>query len=214
MIKPIEQNISANNNIGNRIGLTGGIGAGKSEVSARLKMLGAVIIDADEASKAVVQKGGKGIAAIKDYFGDGVVTPAGELDRKALGAIVFENNEKRMALNSILHPLINEYMLQKEREALLVHPDAVIIWDAALLIEANMHILVKEVWLVTAPLEVRIERIMKRDGCGRDYAKSRIMSQLSDEAKREFAHRIVNNEGSIDELYSKVDALYKELGEE
>lgn len=202
------------NNSVNRIGLTGGIGAGKSMVSGRLKALGAVIIDADEASKVVVEKGSEGLAAVKSFFGDDVITPSGELDRKALGAIVFTNEEKRKSLNAILHPLIDEYMLLKELKALSVRPDATIIWDVPLLIEANMHILVSEVWLVVAPLDVRIDRIMKRDGCSREHAKSRIMSQLSDDEKRKFANKVINNAGNIDELYSLVDALYKELREE
>jgi len=191
-----------------RIGITGGIGAGKSAVTARLRELGAAVIDADEAARAVVEPGTEGLRQIAARFGSGVIGAGGALNRPALAAVVFGDEEARAALNGIVHPLVREWMLAEEKR--LLDETKLIFWDVPLLIEAGMAEWMDRVWLVCAPKEERIRRIMARDGATEEAARRRVESQMPEAEKRRFADEILENTGALSALYARVNALYRE----
>lgn len=191
------------------IGLTGSIGAGKSTVAARLKVLGAYVIDADEIAREVSSRGSEGLGEIVSVFGEGVLQADGVLDRKKLAAIVFAEKEKRLALNAILHPRILNAMRKRAAEVLAAKKSAVVVYDMPLLIETGEYARVDSVWLVTASDETRIARVMARDTCTRDEARRRIAAQMPQQEKRTYAHEIIDNSGDLSALYARVDALYE-----
>jgi len=191
-----------------RIGITGGIGAGKSAVTARLRELGAAVIDADEAARAVVEPGTEGLRQIAARFGSGVIGAGGALNRPALAAVVFGDEEARAALNGIVHPLVREWMLDQEKR--LLDEKGLIFWDVPLLIETGMAEWMDRVWLICAPEEERIRRIMARDGASEEAARKRIESQMPEVEKRRFADEILENTGALSALYARVNALYRE----
>jgi len=193
-----------------RIGLTGGIAAGKSMVSGVLASLGAWILDADAFSREVVKPGTEGLRAIAAEFGERMLNSDGTLNRKALGAEVFADEEKLERLNGILHPLIKAEMLRRAAEIEEKHPEDVVIFDVPLLIECGWQDVADEVWLVTAPIEERIRRIALRDGLDEVQAMERIKAQMPDEEKAKYADVIINNGGSIRELENTVAKLYAE----
>lgn len=191
-----------------RIGLTGGIAAGKSLVSSTLMELGAEVLDADAISREVVQPGTPGLKSIIDEFGSGVVNADGTLNRAALGSIVFGSPALLERLNGILHPAIKEEMLCRARYIEQERPGGMVVFDVPLLIECGWQDVADEVWLVTAPLEERLRRIALRDGLGREQAIKRIQAQMPDEEKAKYADVIINNSGSMDELRELVAGLY------
>lgn len=191
-----------------RIGLTGGIAAGKSLVSSTLMELGAEVLDADAISREVVQPGTPGLKSIIDEFGSGVVNADGTLNRAALGSIVFGSPALLERLNDILHPAIKEEMLCRARYIEQERPRGMVVFDVPLLIECGWQDVADEVWLVTAPLEERLRRIALRDGLGREQAIKRIQAQMPDEEKAKYADVIINNSGSMDELRELVAGLY------
>ena len=191
------------------IGLTGSIGAGKSTVAARLKALGAYVIDADEIAREASSRGSEGLREIVSAFGEGVLQADGALDRKKLAAIVFAEEEKRLALNAVLHPRILNAMRKRAAEVLAAKKNAIVVYDMPLLIETGEHARVDSVWLVTASDEARIARVMARDACTRDEARRRIAAQMPQEEKRAYAHEIIDNSGDLNALYARVDALYE-----
>lgn len=193
-----------------RIGLTGGIAAGKSMVSGLLAELGAWILDADAISREVVEPGTEGLKAIAAEFGEKVIMPDGTLDRKALGAEVFGDPQKLERLNGILHPIIKAEMLRRAAEIEEQHPEDIVIFDVPLLIESGWQDVADEVWLVSAPIEQRIRRIAMRDGLDEKQAMERISAQMTDEQKAKYADVIINNGGSIQELEERVTKLYAE----
>ncbi len=193
-----------------RIGLTGGIAAGKSLVSDTLAQLGAWILDADAISREVVEPGTAGLKAVAEEFGEGILHPDGSLNRAALAAEVFADEKKRERLNSILHPIIKAEMLSRAETIEAEHPEDIVIFDVPLLIESGWQDVAEEIWLVTAPLEQRILRIALRDGLDREQAMQRIASQMPDEEKARYANIIINNGGSIQELRRLVEKLYAE----
>lgn len=193
-----------------RIGLTGGIAAGKSLVSGILASLGAWILDADAISREVVEPGTDGLRAIADEFGEGILAPDGTLNRRALGAEVFASAEKLSRLNSILHPIIKAEMLCRAEEIEREHSDDIVVFDVPLLIESGWQDVAEEIWLVTAPVEERIRRIASRDGLDEKQAMERIAAQMSDEEKAKYADVIINNGGSMQETAEHVKMLYAE----
>lgn len=193
-----------------RIGLTGGIAAGKSMVSGLLAELGAWILDADAISREVVEPGTEGLKAVAAEFGEKVIMPDGTLDRKALGAEVFGDPQKLERLNGILHPIIKAEMLKRAAEIEEQHPKDIVIFDVPLLIESGWQDVADEVWLVSAPIEQRIRRIAMRDGLDEKQAMERISAQMTDEQKAKYADVIINNGGSIQELEERVTKLYAE----
>ena len=193
-----------------RIGLTGGIAAGKSMVSGLLAELGAWILDADAISREVVEPGTEGLKAVAAEFGEKVLLPDGTLDRRALGAEVFGDPQKLERLNGILHPIIKAEMLKRAAEIEEQHPKDIVIFDVPLLIESGWQDVADEVWLVSAPVEQRIRRIAIRDGLDEKQAMERISAQMTDEQKAKYADVIINNGGSIQELKERVTKLYAE----
>ena len=193
-----------------RIGLTGGIAAGKSMVSDILASLGAWILDADAISREVVEPGTEGLKAVAAEFGENVLMPDGTLDRRALGAEVFGNAQKLERLNGILHPMIKAEMLRRASKIEEKHPGDIVIFDVPLLIESGWQDVADEVWLVSAPIDERIRRIAMRDGLDEKQAMERISAQMTDEQKAECADVIIDNGGSIQELEETVTKLYAE----
>ncbi|NLT96442.1 MAG: dephospho-CoA kinase [Clostridia bacterium] len=193
------------------IGLTGGIASGKSTVSKYLKSLGAAIIDADLLARQAVEPGEKGWQKIKEYFGEGVFLPQGHLDRRKLAEIIFNDEEKRKVLNSIIHPEV----VQKTKELIERYKREgqvpLIVVDAPLLIEAGMHNLVDEVWVLNVKPEVQVQRVMERDNISRDSAVRRLKSQLSTEEKLKYAHRVIDNNETVDKTIRQVQDFWQDI---
>jgi dephospho-CoA kinase len=191
-----------------KVGLTGGIGAGKSEVSARLRERGAVIIDADLIAREVVEPGTPGLAAVVAEFGEDVLRPDGSMDREKVGSIVFADPERRAALNAIVHPLVGERM----RELMDAAPgDAIVVYDVPLLAENDLAGMYDVVVVVDAPVETQVRRLTGRRGMSEDDARARIAAQASREDRRAVATHVIDNSGSLDDLKAQVDALWEDL---
>ncbi|MDO5112632.1 MAG: dephospho-CoA kinase [Clostridia bacterium] len=190
-----------------RIGLTGSIASGKSTVTARLRALGAFVIDADEISHEVTAAGLPALASIAAAFGADVLRADGSLDRAALGDIVFSDPARLKTLNGILHPLIRARMREMERES----GEPCVVYDVPLLMETGMDRDMDAVWMVDAPEDVRMARLMRRNGLTQAQAIARLRAQLCDEEKRRRADVIIRNDGTLGELYGKVDDLWQSL---
>lgn len=190
------------------IGLTGSIGSGKSTVSARLKSLGALILDADIIAREVVEIGTEGLKQIERVFGSEAIAADGSLDRKAVARIVFADSEKRQQLNGIIHPAVLSELKRRSSAQQAKDRIRLIIWDVPLLIEAGWADLTDSVWLVTAPMQTRLERIIARDGCTLSQAENRIRAQLSEDEKRRYSNEVIDNSLGLAELYAQTDKLY------
>lgn len=187
------------------VGLTGGIGSGKSAVAARLAGLGAVIVDADQLSREVVAPGTAGLAEIVATFGDRVLGPDGALDRAALGALVFTDEPGRRALEAIIHPRV------RTRTAELVAaapPGAVVVNDVPLLVESGLSPTYHLVIVVQTALSIRLERLTRDRGMAPAEARRRIAAQADDDRRRAVADVVLTNDGTRDELHRAVDALW------
>lgn len=191
-----------------RVGLTGGIAAGKSEVSRRLADLGAVVIDADAVAREVVAPGTPGLAQVVAAFGDGVLGPDGALDRPGLGALVFADPGLLAKLNAIVHPLVSERMLQIEQA---VPPDAVVVHDVPLLAENDLAARYDVVVVVDVPPEVQLDRLTRLRGMPADQARARLAAQASRAQRLAVAGLVVDNSGPLAGLDAQVDALWAEL---
>jgi dephospho-CoA kinase len=191
-----------------RVGLTGGIGAGKSEVSARLAAQGAVVIDADAIAREVVEPGTEGLAEVVEAFGPGVLLPDGGLDRPRLGEIVFADSELRGRLNAIVHPKVGARMAELEREA---GPGAIVVLDVPLIAESGRTDAYDLVVVVDAPARVQIDRLVRRRGMTREQAKARMAAQASREDRLAIADIVIDNSGSLAELDRQVGDLWAEL---
>jgi dephospho-CoA kinase len=187
------------------IGITGGIGSGKSTVGDMLAGLGYTVIDSDRVAHELTSPGSKVLAEIVEHFGTEVLHPDGGLDRKKLGSIVFSDPSRRKELESILHPRIVAECLDRagkaDREPEGREPVFIL---APLLFEAGLEDLFDSIWLCYAPDEIRIDRVMKRDQVERESVIRRMRAQVSDESKREKVDIIINTGGSIDEMESNV----------
>ncbi|WP_134699912.1 dephospho-CoA kinase [Ammoniphilus sp. YIM 78166] len=195
------------------IGLTGGIASGKSTVASMFKELGCVIIDADKVARDVVKPGQEGLEAVVHRFGPQILTQEGELDRKALGAIIFHNEEKRKELNSILHPLIRKQMQREKEEALQANPP-LIIMDIPLLFESQLEQTVEAVIVVYVPPNQQLERLMQRDQISREEARRKMDSQMPIDEKKKRADFIIENSGSLAETRTQVEAIFTKLSKE
>ncbi|MCP9955044.1 dephospho-CoA kinase [Actinomadura madurae] len=191
-----------------KVGLTGGIGSGKSEVSARLEQHGALVIDADKIAREVVEPGTPGLAAVVAEFGEDVLLPSGALDREKVGKIVFSDTERLAALNAIVHPLVGERMRQLMDAA---PEDAVVVYDVPLLTENGLADMYDEVVVVDAPEETQLDRLVARRGMTEEDARARMANQATREARRAVATRVIENNGTLDALKTQVDALWKAL---
>ena len=188
-----------------RVGLTGGIGAGKSTVANRLAEHGAVLIDSDKIAREVVEPGTEGLAEIAAAFGDDVLTEDGALDRPALAAKAFADDESRRKLNAILHPKIGARTAELMSSAA---PDAVVVHDIPLLVEGGLAAAYHLVIIVGTPEEVRVERLIGSRGMAEADVKSRIALQASDEQRRAVADVWLDNSGTEDIVLAEVDALW------
>ncbi len=191
-----------------KVGLTGGIGSGKSEVSRRLAARGAVVVDADKIAREVVEPGTPGLAEIVEAFGEDVLRPDGTLDRERLGAIVFADAEKLKVLNGIVHPKVGERSEQLQREA---PDDAVVVYDVPLLAENNLAPLYDVVIVVDTPDEVRLDRLLRFRGMPEADARARIAAQASREDRLRIADLVIRNDGSLDDLDAQVDKVWQDL---
>jgi dephospho-CoA kinase len=194
--------------VGLRIGLTGGIASGKSTVSARLAQLGAVVVDADRLAREVVEPGTAGLAAVVQEFGEGVLNDDGTLDRAALGALVFASDERRRALEAIIHPLVRAAGAQLEASA---EPGALVVHDIPLLVEAGRAEDFDAVVVVDVGVDVQIERMVRDRGMSPDDARARIAAQASREQRLAVADVVIENTGSLDDLLARVDEVHAAL---
>lgn len=192
-----------------KIGLTGGIASGKSTVSKILKDLGATVVDVDLIARDVVVKSSRCLEQIVRYFGKEVLLEDGSLNRKKLRDIVFSDRDKLKVLNGITHPEIIARVIKQleflEREKRL---DRAVV-DAAILIEMGLHRHVDVVWLVRVDREVQIKRLMKRDNISRNEAEAIISAQMPLEKKEQYAHVIIDNSGTLEELEARVRKLWE-----
>lgn len=189
------------------VGLTGGIGAGKSEVAKRLAELGAVVIDADRLAREAVAPGTDGLAEVVAEFGPRVLGPNGALDRPALGRLVFGDEVARRRLEAIIHPRVRARTGEMVAAA---PPDAVVVNDVPLLVEAGLAGAYDIVIVVLADETTRVRRLVEGRGMAADEARARIAAQATDEQRRAVADVVLSNDGSVDDLREQVDALWRE----
>jgi dephospho-CoA kinase len=193
------------------VGLTGGIASGKSTVSLLLKDKGAVIIDADEIARQIMQPDKPAWFKVINHFGHEILNEEEYIDRKKLADIVFSDKRQLEFLNSFTHPeIINEIKSQLEYYKSL--QKEVVIIDAALLLEVGLDAIVDEVWVVTVDEKVQLERLMNRDkNLNKEQAMSRIRSQMPQEEKIKYADRVIDNSGSIEDTKVQVDSIWREI---
>ncbi len=186
------------------VGLTGGISSGKSTVSSYLKQLKIPVIDADEVARKVVEPNSQGAIEIRKTFGNDVFEEDGSLNRQKLGELVFSNAENRQKLDELLQPLI-KIMILDEIEVHRQNGENMIVLDLPLLFEKHYEELCEEIIVVYVPEELQLERLMKRNQYTKQEALSRIDSQLSIEEKRKRATVLLDNQGTIQQLYHQVE---------
>jgi dephospho-CoA kinase len=189
-----------------RIGLTGGIGSGKSTVAGLLAARGAQIVDADRIAREVVEPGTPGLEAVVAAFGPGVLTHDGALDRPALAAVVFADPEARRRLDGIVHPLVRARATELVAAA---PPDAVVVQDVPLLVETGQAGSYDLVLVVEADLETRVRRLVGR-GLSEDDARARIAAQATDEQRRAMADVVLENSGTVEDLEAQVERFWSE----
>jgi dephospho-CoA kinase len=193
------------------IGLTGGVATGKSSVARFLSERGITVIDADTIAREAVFPGTSALQSILEEFGSGILLPDGTLDRKALGAVVFSDGEKRHLLERILHPAIKQLAEQKIRQA-GQEGSRVVIYMAPLLIEAGASDRVDEIWVVSTTETVQIERLMARDNISREEAKRIIESQMPLAEKERFGRIVIDNSGTEEQTMRLLEEIMqKEL---
>lgn len=191
-----------------RVGLTGGVASGKSTVSAMLAELGAVVIDADALARDVVQRGTPGLDAVVAEFGTGLLTPDGDLDRAAMGALVFGDAAARKRLEAIVHPLVFERMVALEAAA---DDDDLVVHDIPLLAEGGRGDTFDAVIVVDCPPKLQVARMLTERGWTLEDAESRIAAQATREERLAIATHVIENTGSLDELRDRVGEVYVSL---
>ncbi|MFF1479411.1 dephospho-CoA kinase [Streptomyces sp. NPDC058301] len=191
-----------------KVGLTGGIGAGKSEVSRMLVSYGAVLIDADKIAREVVEPGTEGLAAVVEAFGAGILAADGALDRPALGAIVFADPAKLAILNGIVHPLVGARSAELEAAA---GPDSVVIHDVPLLTENGLAPLYDLVVVVDAAPATQLDRLTRLRGMTKPEAEARMAAQATREQRLAVADLVIDNDGPLEALEPQVRKVWGEL---
>lgn len=191
------------------VGLTGGIGSGKSTVARLLEERGAVVFDADLLAREAVEPGTQGHAAVIERFGADVLAPGGELDREALASIVFADPSARRDLEQIVHPEVRR--LFAEGSEAYRDTDRVVVFSAPLLVETGMHTAFEILVVVSATVATQIERLMRQRGMSEDSIRARIDAQAPLEDKAAVADFLVDNEGTLDELEGQVEQLWNDL---
>lgn len=191
-----------------KVGLTGGIGSGKSEVTRRLAALGAYVVDADVLAREVVEPGTPGLAAVAAEFGAEVLRPDGSLDRDRLGAIVFADPAARARLNAIVHPLVGAATAERFAAA---PADAIVVHDVPLLVEVGLAAAYDVVLVVAATADTQGSRLVRARGMSADEARSRIAAQAPLADKLAVADFVITNDGSLDDLDRQVQAVWLAL---
>lgn len=192
------------------IGLTGGIATGKSTVAELLEIHGFKIVDADTASRQAVEKGSPGLNQVKEKFGDEAIDEDGNMNRAYVGDIVFNQPEKRLELNEIVHPIVREIMESEKQQHLDAGHDVIL--DIPLLFENDLQDTVDEVWLVYTSESIQIDRLMERNDLSMEDAKARVYSQMSIDKKRRMADHVIDNRDSKLELKQNLERLLVEQG--
>ena len=192
------------------IGLTGGIASGKSTISGALAEHGATVVDADKVGHDGYRPGTEGWRKVVDAFGKQIVAPDGEIDRKALGAIVFGDQAHRERLQAIVWPLMKG-MMRRLIDDFRNQGIGVAVIEAAVLIEADWVDLVDQVWVVAVPVEVAAARLIARNGLTPDQARARISAQLSNEERARQADVVIDNSGSVEQVRSRLAELWDGL---
>lgn len=190
------------------VGLTGGIGSGKSAALERFRELGAVVVDSDDVARDVVAPGTPGLAAIVQRFGTSILQGDGSLDRPALAAIVFSDDAARADLEAITHPLVRA---EVRRRVSAASSDSVVVNAVPLLVETGIAEEYDRVVVIEAPVEQRVLRLARSRGMSRDEAVARMAAQASDDERRAIAWRVIVNDGSLDQLRAAIDNVWAEL---
>ncbi|HFV7334103.1 TPA: dephospho-CoA kinase [Staphylococcus aureus] len=192
------------------IGLTGGIASGKSTVSELLSVFGFKVVDADKAAREAVKKGSKGLAQVREVFGDEAIDENGEMNRRYMGDLVFNHPEKRLELNAIIHPIMRDIMEEEKQEYLKQGYN--VIMDIPLLFENELENTVDEVWVVYTSESIQMDRLMQRNNLSLEDAKARVYSQISIDKKSRMADHVIDNLGDKLELKQNLERLLEEEG--
>lgn len=192
------------------IGLTGGIASGKSTVSELLSVFGFKVVDADKAASEAVKKGSKGLAQVREVFGDEAIDENGEMNRRYMGDLVFKHPEKRLELNAIIHPIVRDIMEEEKQEYLKQGYN--VIMDIPLLFENELENTVDEVWVVYTSESIQMDRLMQRNNLSLEDAKARVYSQISIDKKSRMADHVIDNLGDKLELKQNLERLLEEEG--
>ncbi|WGD36176.1 dephospho-CoA kinase [Lysinibacter sp. HNR] len=196
------------------IGLTGGIAAGKSTVSRRLAERGAYHLDADAIARIVVEPGSRTLDKIAYLFGPDVIAEDGSLNRAALGAIVFQNQQALSELNAIIHPEVQKFTRERIAEITRSDPHAVIVYDVPLLVEARVDHPWNLVVTVEAPSQVRIDRLMQLRGFSRAQAEARVAQQATEAERRAVAQVVIDSSGTEEQTIAQADELWERVTSE
>ncbi|MCM3354153.1 dephospho-CoA kinase [Bacillus halotolerans] len=188
------------------IGLTGGIASGKSTVANMLIDKGITVIDADIIAKQAVEKGMPAYRQIIDEFGEDILLENGDIDRRKLGALVFTNEQKRLALNSIVHPAVREEMLKRRNES-IANQETFVVLDIPLLFESKLESLVDKIIVVSVTKELQLERLTKRNQLTEEEALSRIRSQIPLEEKVSRADNVIDNSRTLEETKQQLEEI-------
>ena len=192
------------------IGLTGGIASGKSTVSELLSVFGFKVVDADKAAREAVKKGSKGLAQVREVFGDEAIDENGEMNRRYMGDLVFNHPEKRLELNAIIHPIVRDIMEEEKQEYLKQGYN--VIMDIPLLFENELENTVDEVWVVYTSESIQMDRLMQRNNLSLEDAKARVYSQIYIKKKSRMADHVIDNLGDKLELKQNLERLLEEEG--
>ncbi len=192
------------------VGLTGGIASGKSAAADYLATLGAAVIDADAISHQLTAKNGDALPAILEQFGEAVFYPDGNLNRRALANIIFSDARQRQSLEAIIHPMVQNHMLQAIDEAQQKGAPVVVL-NVPLLFESASDVLCNECWVMALDTEKQLQRLMERDKLNKEEALARINSQMPLEEKKQLAHKIIETGRPINQTQQELAHLWKEL---
>ena len=195
------------------IGLTGGIATGKSTVCAILENAGAVIIDADRIARNLVKKNLPAYRQIVDTFGKSILLPGGEINRTALGDLIFNDPRKKQLLNKILHPQVGKETDRQLKRIEKNNPHALVILDIPLLLESGLHKNLSEVIVVYTPEHIQINRLMQRDHISQENALARIRSQMPIEEKKKLATIVIDNSGMLEDTRKQTLEIFQRLKE-
>ena len=192
-------------------GLTGSIAVGKTFVCNVLRELGCHVLDADRTAREVVEPGTDGLRLVVEHFGEGILNPNGELDRKKLGSIVFADKEKLELLNSIIHPLVIDKQDEWLREMEAADPNGIAIVDAALMIESGGYRRFDKLIVVWCQPDLQIARLIERDKLSEDEAKRRIASQMPQDEKKKYADILIDTSGTREETAERTKDVFRKL---